>query len=223
MNELIDAFRESVAQSGIQLDLSPQYIILCLLTAGLCAAVIALVYRFFYRGSCYSANFTILIVMSTLATTFALMTISANLVLSLGMVGALSIVRFRAAIKDPLDVGFLYWAIVVGIACGAGLFTYSILCTLFIAVVYIVLSLIKSGVHSYLLVLCYDPSAKDAVDRTLAEINCRKKTKSLTHTKGHEELTVQLKLNKEDNTIADRFDSIPGVTSAMMVEYTGDI
>ncbi|MCR5262483.1 MAG: DUF4956 domain-containing protein [Clostridiales bacterium] len=223
MKELIDAFRESVAQSGIQLDLSPQYIILCLLTAGVCAAVIALVYRFFYRGSCYSANFTILFVISTLVTTFALMTISANLVLSLGMVGALSIVRFRAAIKDPLDVGFLFWAIVVGIACGAGLFTYSILCTLFIAVVYIAMTLVKSGVHSYLLVLCYDSSAKIAVDKTLEELKCRKKVKSLTHAKGHEELTVQLKLNKEDNSIAERFDAIAGVSSAMMVEYTGDI
>ena len=223
MKELIDAFRESVAQSGIQLDLSPQYIILCLLTAGVCAAVIALVYRFFYRGSCYSANFTILLVISTLATTFALMTISANLVLSLGMVGALSIVRFRAAIKDPLDVGFLFWAIVVGIACGAGLFTYSILCTLFIALVYVILTLIRSGVHSYLLVLCYDSSAKESIDKTLAELKCRRKIKSLTHAKGHDELTVQLMLNKEDSGIVDKFDKIDGVSSAMMVEYTGDV
>ena len=223
MKELIDAFRESVAQSGIQLDLSPQYIILCLLTAGICAAVIALVYRFFYRGSCYSANFTILLVISTLVTTFALMTISANLVLSLGMVGALSIVRFRAAIKDPLDVGFLFWAIVVGIACGAGLFTYSILCTLFIAIIYIVLTLIKSGVHSYLLVLCYDSSAKEMIDKTLSELKCRRKIKSLTHAKGHDELTVQLMLNKEDSGISDKFDKIEGVESAMLVEYTGDV
>ena len=86
-----------------------------------------------------------------------------------------------------------------------------------------VLTLIKSGVHSYLLVLCFDPTAKETVDKSLSELKCRKKTKSLTHAKGHDELTVQLMLNKEDNSIADRFDGIEGVSSATLVEYTGDI
>lgn len=89
--------------------LSLPRILLALLTATLCGAIIYLVYRMFYRGVVYSDNFNILVLLITVVTAFIIMTISANLVLSLGMVGALSIVRFRSAIKDPLDVGFLFW------------------------------------------------------------------------------------------------------------------
>ena len=181
------------------------------------------IYKKTYAGVMYSSSFGVTLVALTMITTLVILAVTSNVVLSLGMVGALSIVRFRAAIKDPLDVGFLFWAIVVGIACGAGLFTYSILCTLFIALVYVILTLIRSGVHSYLLVLCYDSSAKESIDKTLAELKCRRKIKSLTHAKGHDELTVQLMLNKEDSGIVDKFDKIDGVSSAMMVEYTGDV
>ena len=223
MKQLIDAFRESVQQSGIQLALSPQFILLCLLTALVCTAIIAVVYRFFYRGACYSANFTILLVLSGIVTTFAMMTLSANLVLSLGMVGALSIVRFRSALKDPLDVGFLFWSIVVGIACGAGLFTYSILCTLFIAVLYIVMTLIKSGVHSYLLVINYENSAEAAVAAAVKEIGCKTKTKSFTKTKDGSKLTIQLIMGKDNTNVGDSIEKIEGVNSTMLVEYTGDV
>ena len=95
--------------------LSLPRILLALLTATLCGAIIYLVYRMFYRGVVYSDNFNILVLLITVVTAFIIMTISANLVLSLGMVGALSIVRFRSAIKDPLDVGFLFWGVGAGI------------------------------------------------------------------------------------------------------------
>ena len=96
-------------------------ILVTLLTAAVCGAVIYLVYRFFNRSVIYNENFNILVILTTIVTSFIIMTISSNVVLSLGMVGALSIVRFRAAVKDPLDIGFLFWGIAAGITAGAQL------------------------------------------------------------------------------------------------------
>ena len=123
--------------------LTPASIIAAMLSSLLCGVIIYLVYRFCYRGVVYSDNFNILLVMITSITGFIIMTISSNVVLSLGMVGALSIVRFRSAIKDPLDIGFLFWSIASGITAGAGLYFVAILGTVLIAVIYIVFSLLK--------------------------------------------------------------------------------
>ena len=151
MKSLINAFKDALAASGLLLDLTPQYIFVCISIALLCGLVIYAVYRIFYRGSCYSENFNLLLLLTTLITTFIIMTISANIVLSLGMVGSLSIIRFRSAVKDPLDVGFLFWSVAVGITCGAGLYQIALLCTVFIAVVYILSVLLRFGAKRFLL------------------------------------------------------------------------
>ena len=96
-------------------------ILVTLLTAAVCGAVIYLVYRFFNRSVIYNENFNILVILTTVVTSFIIMTISSNVVLSLGMVGALSIVRFRAAIKEPIEIVYLFWSIASGIVVGAGL------------------------------------------------------------------------------------------------------
>ena len=97
-------------------------ILVTLLTAAVCGAVIYLVYRFFNRSVIYNENFNILVILTTIVTSFIIMTISSNVVLSLGMVGALSIVRFRTAVKDPLDTAYMFWALTMGILLGAGQF-----------------------------------------------------------------------------------------------------
>ena len=99
MKSLINAFKDALAASGLLLDLTPEYIFVCISIALLCGLVIYAVYRIFYRGSCYSENFNLLLLLTTLITTFIIMTISANIVLSLGMVGSLSIIRFRSAVQ----------------------------------------------------------------------------------------------------------------------------
>ena len=124
-------------------ELSPASMIAAMVSALVCGIVIYLVYRFCYRGVVYSDNFNVLLVMITAITAFIIMTISSNVVLSLGMVGALSIVRFRTAIKDPLDIGFLFWAIASGITAGAGLYFVAVFGTVLIAVIYIIFSLLK--------------------------------------------------------------------------------
>ena len=220
MKSLINAFKDALAASGLLLDLTPEYIFVCISIALLCGLVIYAVYRIFYRGSCYSENFNLLLLLTTLITTFIIMTISANIVLSLGMVGSLSIIRFRSAVKDPLDVGFLFWAVAVGITCGAGLYQIALLCTVFIAVIYILSNLLRFGAKRYLLIVKYDASAKESVTAALSGV--RHTLKNSIASQSGSELTVQLHGKKKTAALTEQLSSIAGVSSAMLVEYTGD-
>ena len=220
MKSLINAFKDALAASGLLLDLTPEYIFVCISIALLCGLVIYAVYRIFYRGSCYSENFNLLLLLTTLITTFIIMTISANIVLSLGMVGSLSIIRFRSAVKDPLDVGFLFWSVAVGITCGAGLYQIALLCTVFIALIYVLSNLLCFGAKRYLLIVKYDDSAKENVAAALKNVHHTLKN-SIASQSGNE-LTVQIHSKKKTAALTEQMSAIAGVSSAMLVEYTGD-
>lgn len=220
MKSIINAFKESLAQSGLLLDLTPEHIFVCVSIALICSLLIYAVYRLFYRGICYSENFNLLLIMTTLVTTFIIMTISANIVLSLGMVGSLSIIRFRSAVKDPLDVGFLFWAVAVGITCGAGLYQVALLCTFFIAVVYVLAMLLRFGVKRYLVVIKYETAAWESVMQALSGVRYSLKN-SITSRSGNE-LTLQIRSKKQSAALSDALMAVPGVESVMFVEYTGD-
>ena len=197
--------------------LSLPRILLALLTATLCGAIIYLVYRMFYRGVVYSDNFNILVLLITVVTAFIIMTISANLVLSLGMVGALSIVRFRSAIKDPLDVGFLFWGVGAGITAGAGLYFVAIIGTVFVAALYIILTMVKKERRCYLLVVRYVTDADNALLGTL-----KYKLKNKTQINDRIELTIEIKTANNDTTQLSRFKAIDGVDSVTLLEYNGE-
>ena len=220
MKELINQFKQSIQDSGMLLDLSPLQIFVILSISLFCGLIIYAVYRFFYRGAVYSDNFNLLLVVTTLVTTFIIMTISANIVISLGMVGSLSIVRFRSAVKDPLDVGFLFWSVAVGITCGAGLHQIALLCTVFIAAVYVVASLLRFSNKRYLLILKYDPACKSEVSKQVATFN--HKLKSKTVNKDEMELTLQVTNNDVFKKALSELQKIDGVKSAMLVEFTGE-
>ena len=172
--------------------LSLPRILLALLTATLCGAIIYLVYRMFYRGVVYSDNFNILVLLITVVTAFIIMTISANLVLSLGMVGALSIVRFRSAIKDPLDVAALY----------------------------IILTMVKKERRCYLLVVRYGTDAESNVNALLGTLKYKLKNK--TQINDRVELTIEIKTANNDTTQLSRFKAIDGVDSVTLLEYNGE-
>ena len=219
---LIQTFKDAVAQSNLLMELTAEYCVVCLSVALVSALIILLVYRFFYRGACFSANFSILLMMTALVTTTIIMTISANLVLSLGMVGALSIVRFRAAVKDPLDVGFLFWSVAVGITCGAGLYLFSLTGTLFIALVYIVLQLLRGRARTYLVIVRAQTAAGEAIAAQLKEAHA--KVRSRTTAKDTLEITASVFMWFGKNRDIDtRLSAIEGVEHCMLVEYTGDI
>ena len=229
VNELISSSKISDASSllGDSFDftaylanLTLPTIIFTLLTAAVCGAVIYLVYRFFNRSVIYNENFNILIILTTVVTSFIIMTISANVVLSLGMVGALSIVRFRAAVKDPLDIGFLFWGIAAGITAGAQLYWVALIGTAIIAVLYILITIFRKEKKSYLLIVRYDASAEMNVNGVLGGVKYRLKNK--TSSGSHVELTVEVKVKNNDTTYLSRFNAVEGVESVTLLEYSGE-
>ena len=195
-------------------------ILVTLLTAAVCGAVIYLVYRFFNRSVIYNENFNILVILTTIVTSFIIMTISSNVVLSLGMVGALSIVRFRAAVKDPLDIGFLFWGIAAGITAGAQLYWVALLGTAVIAVLYILITIFRKEKKSYLLIVRYDASCEMNVNGVLGAVKYRLNNKTQTGNKI--ELTVEVKIRRNDTTYLSRFNAIDGVESVTLLEYSGE-
>ena len=201
-------------------NLSVPTILLTLLTSAVCGGVIYLVYRFFNRSVVYNENFNILVILTTVVTSFIIMTISANIVLSLGMVGALSIVRFRAAVKDPLDIGSLFWGIAAGITAGAQLYWVALIGTAAIAVLYILLTIFRKEKKSYLLIVRYDAASEMNVNGVLNGVKYRLKNK--TRTGSRVELTVEVKVKKNDTAYLSRFNAIEGVESVTLLEYSGE-
>ncbi len=201
-------------------ELSPSAMIAAMLSALVCGIVIYLVYRFCYRGIVYSDNFNVLLVMITAITAFIIMTISSNVVLSLGMVGALSIVRFRTAIKDPLDIGFLFWAIAAGLTAGAGLYFVAVFGTALIAVIYIIFSLLKKEKKNYLLIVRYNDEAESNVKAVLGAIKYRLKNKTVNG--NMTELTIEVKVKHNDTSSVSRFQEISGVSTVTLLEYSGE-
>ena len=202
LEDMLAAFGDSFNVSEQFANLSVTTIVCTLLTATLCGIIIYLIYRFFYRGVVYSDNFNILLLLTTVVTAFIIMTISANVVLSLGMVGALSIVRFRAAVKDPLDIGFLFWGIAAGITAGAQLYMVAIIGTAIIGVIYILLTIFKKERKSYLLIVRYTAETEVNVNGILGAIKYKLKNK--TQAGNSIELTVEVKIKKNDTSYISR-------------------
>ena len=219
MQSIRSVLRESIEQLGLVEHLTVAYILVSLICAALCGLIIYLVYKIFYRGAVYSENFAVLIVLTTVVTAFIVITIGSNLVLSLGMVGALSIVRFRSAVKDPLDVGFLFWGIAVGITSGAGLYPFALIATAAIAIVYILFTVLRRGRRTFAVVVRYEDRAEEDLNKVLAEVH--PKIRGRARYKEENELTADVKI-KRDSDLVKKLNAVEGVISAVMVEYTGE-
>ncbi|MBO4696052.1 MAG: DUF4956 domain-containing protein [Lachnospiraceae bacterium] len=220
MSEYIDEIKSLMGQADSLSSTTPAQIIACLTYTMLCAAIIYCIYRFFYRGACYSENFAVLLVLVTLITAMIILTISSSVGLALGTIGALSIIRFRSAIKDPLDVGFLFWAVVAGLTTGAGMVPFAVIGSVFIAVVYILLTFLRTSRGTYLLVIRYTDEASDEVMRIVTSLKGRLKNKSLY--KEETELTVQIRFRGTDTPFMKELTDLSGVNSAVLVEFTGE-
>lgn len=215
-----DIFKKSILKAFETTQVDTTSMVLSLITALACGILIYVFYRFCYKGVVYSHHFNVLLLLVTLVTSFIILTISTNVLLSLGMVGALSIVRFRAAIKDPMDVGFLFWAVAAGIASGAGLYLYAVAATLGIGIIYLIASKLKPSKRVYLLVVRYHNEANEAVMRVLGTLKYVLKNK--TGINDTTELTLEMKLKSNNTIFVTRLSAIEGVESAILVEYAGD-
>ena len=201
--------------------------ILSLVVAFLISLFIIYVYRKTYTGVVYSKAFSLCILMLAMVTAMIIRTISSNISLSLGMVGALSIVRFRTAVKEPVDTGFMFWGISAGIMTGAGLYIVAIIASLGIGLLYFLTYLMGFKVSNrYLLVLKYEASAHNEIYRRVKSLKKFKvRSKSIFGDKVELSLEVDLKENKNgsvDTTIVDQFNEIGGVINASLIAYQND-
>lgn len=195
-------------------------VMLGLLTAFLAGSFIYLIYKTTYRGVLYSPSFNATLLVMTMITSLVIMTISTNVVLSLGMVGALSIVRFRTAIKDPLDVVFMFWSIAAGISSGAGLYFLTLFGAAVIGTVIVALARKKHTDTLYLLVIHYYEDGNDEVRRELQQLDYTLKSKIVR--KDVVELTAEVRLKIDNTAFMNRLNEIEEVRDVSLVQYNGD-
>ena len=182
---------------------------------------IAAVYRMNFRGVMYSSNFTLTLILMTLITTPVVMCIRESIQLSMGMVGALSIVRFRTAVKDPLDTAYMFWALTMGILLGAGQFFLAVLSSVCIAILAFAtshMSLKKAG--TYLLVMHYAPTAEAAVNQVLRAVR-HQQLKSKTNNRAGVEMTLEIRFERQD-LLLNKLLSLDGVQDATLVAYQNE-
>ncbi len=197
--------------------------VIALLLAFGVGMLIFLVYRKTYQGVMYSSSFGTTLVALTMITTVVILAVTSNVVLSLGMVGALSIVRFRTAIKEPLDIAFLFWSIAVGIVLAAGLIPLAVIGSVVIGAMLLVFVNRKSHCNPYIVVLsCADSASEKNATAFLEQQVQRCVVKSKTATKGMIELNLEVRMKDDNTDFINVLSEMNGVHSAVLVSYNGD-
>ena len=184
---------------------------------------IFLVYKKTYQGVMYSSSFGTTLIALTMITTVVILAVTSNVVLSLGMVGALSIVRFRTAIKEPLDIAFLFWSIAVGIVLAAGMIPLAVIGSVVIGVILLAFVNKKSHTNPYIVVIqCADRMAEEKATVYLKS-NCdRCVIKSKSAQKGCIEMNMEIRLKSDDTSFINELSDMNGIHSAVLVSYNGD-
>ncbi len=210
----------------IDTSFSSLQILLSLSMTFLMAMFIYFVYKKTYNGVLYSKNFNITLVISALAINAIIIGISGNLILSLGLVGALSIVRFRTAVKDPRDTAFMFWAITIGVVNGVAYYELSILASIFIAGVIAVLSRKASFEPTYMLILHYTgPEAYAKIQDILSDTNSIKRffVRSDMYKDDHTEKVVEVKFKADtQETVLANIRAITGVQQCTLLASNGE-
>lgn len=181
------------------------------------------VYKKTYSGVMYSAGFGTTLIALTMITTLVILAVTSNVVLSLGMVGALSIVRFRTAIKEPLDIAFLFWSIAAGIVLAAGMIPLAVFGSILIGIILLVFVNKKEKTNPYILVVsCRDSGSEKAVKEFLDKRSTRSIVKSKTVQKGSVELNLEVRIKDDNTDFVNEIADMNGVNSAVLVSYNGE-
>ena len=184
---------------------------------------IFLVYKKTYQGVMYSSSFGTTLVALTMITTVVILAVTSNVVLSLGMVGALSIVRFRTAIKEPLDIAFLFWSIAVGIVLAAGMIPLAVIGSILIGIILLVFVNKKSHRNPYIVVVqCNGHESEEAVKRFLRDNVEKCVIKSKSAQKDSVELNMDIRLKDDNTDFINVISNMNGVNSAVLVSYNGE-
>lgn len=197
---------------------------IALLLAFVVGLFIMQVYKKTFKGVMYSESFAISLLALCLITTLIILAVTSNIVLSLGMVGALSIVRFRSAIKEPIDIAYLFWSISSGIVIGAGLIPLAIIASIFIGIVMILFVNKKTANNPYILVInCSDDdsenNALNLLSKSVEKYNVKSKTVSPVN---GVEITVEVGLKKNTTKFVNAISKLEGISNVVLVSYNGD-
>ena len=216
-NKMSDWFADQLS------NFTPSSVALVLLAALIAGIIISLVYKKTYRGVLYSPNFAMTRIMLTLVTAPVVMAIGSNVALSMGMVGALSIVRFRTAIKEPLDIAFLFWSIAVGIVLAAGMIPLAVIGSVIIGVILLVFVNRKAHKNPYIVVVRCDGHDSETKAKSFLDTKAERCViKSKTAQKGAVELNMEIRLKDDNTDFINALADMEGVQSAVLVSYNGD-
>ena len=216
-----DIFKSSFLENVTSVSLLDM--VLALVLAFGIGLFIFLVYKKTFQGVMYSSTFGVTLVALTMITTMLILAVTSNVVLSLGMVGALSIVRFRTAIKEPLDIAFLFWSIAAGIVLAAGMIPLAVIGSVVIGIILLVFVNKKTYCNPYILILrCADHDSEVSAVQYLREQVKRSVVKSKTVQESAVELNLDIRLKDENTDFINTLSAMPGVHSAVLVSYNGD-
>lgn len=220
---LKDIFRRSFLEGYGSLDIQMEEIIMCMVCTLALAIYIYEAYKLVKRNSFYHKNFNLSLIALALITAGVILTIQSNIIVSLGMVGALSIVRFRTAVKDPLDLVFLFWSISVGIICGAGFAMIALVCSLFLTLVILLFSRASSAKPALILVVNADTyKSEEEILNLVKEYCVYYQIKARNMTKEHLDMAVEVKV-KDEGALIGKLLNLDTVVSASLVSHEGDV
>ena len=216
-----DIFKSSFLENITSVSLLDMFIALAL-AFGI-GVFIFYVYKKTYSGVMYSSSFGVTLIALTLVTTLVILAVTSNVVLSLGMVGALSIVRFRTAIKEPLDIAFLFWSIAVGIVLAAGMIPLAIIGSVIVGVILLLFVNRTPSRNPYIVVIrCADHASETAAKQFLESRTERCIVKGKTAQKGQVELNMEIRLRDDNTDFINELSDMEGVESAVLVSYNGN-
>ena len=216
-----DIFKSSFLENVTAI--SPLDMILTLVLAFGLGLFIFYVYKKTYQGVMYSSSFGVTLIALTMITAQVILAVTSNVVLSLGMVGALSIVRFRTAIKEPLDIAFLFWSIAAGIILAAGMIPLAVIVSVVIGLILLIFVNRKPHKNPYIIVVsCTDHRAENEVMNRVNQYAERCVIKSKSAQKGLVELNLEVRLKEENTDFINLLAELPGVNSAVLVSYNGE-
>lgn len=215
-----DVFKSSFLESVSSFSIGE--VLLAMLLSVVVGLFIFWIYKKTFTGVMYSSGMALTLIGLTMVTTLVIIAVTSNVVLSLGMVGALSIVRFRTAIKEPMEIVFLFWAIVAGIVIGAGLLPLAIIGSAIIGLILFLFANRKRVESAYILVLnCETQEAEEHATDLVKKITGKYRVKSKTVNAQGIEITTELKVKDETMAFVNQLNAIPGVTNATLVSYNG--
>ena len=216
-----DIFKSSFLESIIEFSAADTLI--AMVAALVIGMFIFVVYKKTFNSVMYSTGFAMTLVGMTMVTTLVILAVTSNVVLSLGMVGALSIVRFRAAIKEPMEIVYLFWAVAVGIVIGAGMLPLAVIGSAIIGVILILFANKKIHDNPYLLILnCQDENAENTALSVMKEAVKKYAVKSKTVNVQGIEFTAEIRMKDGETAFVNRLNEIAGVENATLVSYNGE-